>query len=262
VRPLRFALPLLLLAASPAAAQEAPLPAGAAARVGAEIVPRSDFDAWYRPAARDAKVDPPRFDRCIAALAKRTAKRTPRPSRHQLRSRCERRAQNVRAEVMQFLLQSVWVRQEAAARGIVVTLPQVVRSFERHKREAFESEREYRRFLRTSAFTEAQIIFRVALSMLQERITEQVAAGVREVTEDDVNRYYAEHRRKYRGVPRRRALRVIDRLLTARRQMRAIDRFVTDFRARYRSITVCAEGYVVSECSERAPGSTRSASRG
>jgi hypothetical protein len=249
-------------AAPPASAQEAPLPADAVARVGAETLPRSEYEAWFRPAARDAKVDPPRFERCIAALAKRTASRPPRPSRRQLHERCRRRAEKLREEVMQFLLQAVWLRQEAAARQIVVTLPQVLRSFERQKREAFDSEREYRRFLRESAITEAQLHYRVALSLMQERIAAQVTEAVPRVTDAEVNRYYANHRRKYRNHSRGKALRRIRAVLTARRQMRALDRFITDFRARYRAITVCAEGYVVAECSARAPLGTSSASRG
>ena len=40
----------------------------------------------------------------------------------------------VRTEVMQFLIQSVWIRQEAAELGIEVSLARVLRSFERQKR--------------------------------------------------------------------------------------------------------------------------------
>jgi hypothetical protein len=63
-----------------------------------------------------------------------------------------------------------------------------------------------------------------------------------------VKRYYDNHPREVRGVPRARALRKIRALLTSRRQQRALDRYAKDFRARYSSITACAEGYVVAEC--------------
>src|SRR5918998_912247 len=66
-------------------------------------------------------------------------------------------------EIMQLLLQNLWVLGEAAERGVVVTDEQVEREFEAQKRQTFGSEREFRRFLRTSGFTVADIKFRVRL---------------------------------------------------------------------------------------------------
>jgi len=39
--------------------------------VGEELIPRSEFEAWLRSVARSDKVDPPRFERCVAMLEKR-----------------------------------------------------------------------------------------------------------------------------------------------------------------------------------------------
>ena len=88
---------------------------------------------------------------------------------------------------------------------------------------------------------------------LQERLNDAAVAGVPEVTKADVDRYYARHRRRYRGIAPASARREIRVLLSARRRQRAISRFVADFRSRYRAMTVCADGYVISECSN-APG--------
>jgi hypothetical protein len=240
-----------LVAATPAAAQE--LPPDAVARVGAETVTRADFDSWFGPTARSMTVDPPRFRRCTAALRKRAAEdEAARPRRRDLRERCGRRAVAVRKGVMQFLIQGLWVRQEAEARGIEVTLRQVVRRFEEQKRVAFESERDYRHFLRQSGLTETQILYRVALALLQERLAIDVTDAVSPVTRAEAERHIARRRSKYRGVPRKRALRAARRHLRAIRQQRALARFTVDFRGRYRAITVCADGYVVGECGQRA----------
>jgi hypothetical protein len=77
---------------------------------------------------------------------------------------------------------------------------------------------------------------------------------VPDVTKEDIDRYYARHRRQYRGRTFASARREIRVLLTARRRQRAVSRFIADFRSRYRAITVCADGYVISDCSNT-PGS-------
>jgi hypothetical protein len=261
VRLVSIALLLALIPAVPAAAQDAPLPPDAVARVGEELIPRSEFDAWLGSVQRTDEVDPPRFKGCVAMLEKRTTDRKDKPSRRDLRRRCERRAARLHNDVMDFLVQGAWVRQEAARLGITVSLKQVAREFEHQKHVAFESEREYRSFLRHSGMTEEQILYRVGLTLLQERLTRHAAAVASPVTAEDVHRYYARHRRKYRGMSREKALHWVSRELTARRQQRAIERFTTRFRARYKAITVCAEGYVVSECGSASPNGVPSESR-
>jgi foldase protein PrsA len=261
----RRALPSLIAACSLvglapawAEAQEEPLPNGVVARVGEESITEREFRKWLRTAAlgqdrRNGVPDPPRFKRCVAVEQRRQAKERRRLSRGALRRRCRRRYRQLRSEVMQFLVQAVWVRQEATARGIAVTPRQVRRSFERQKRQAFKTERAYRRFLHQSGMSEADILFRVRLDLLQTRLTELVAASAQPVTGDEVDAYYAKHRRRYRGIPRRKARREIRRLLRAEHQQRELDRFIQDYRARYKAITVCADGYVVAECSNAPP---------
>jgi foldase protein PrsA len=134
-----------------------------------------------------------------------------------------------------------------------VTPEQVRRAFERQSRQVFPTERAFRRFLRASGLTEADLLERVELDMLQQRLTDAALEGVPEVTKQDVDRYYARHRRRYRGIAPARARREIRVLLTARRRQDAIARFTAEFRSRYRAITVCADGYVISECSN-SPG--------
>jgi hypothetical protein len=251
---------LCVTAVAPAAAQEPPLPDGVIARVGEEPITEREFRHWLRIGVRgestsgSAPLDPPRFKRCVAAELRMLREGAPRPSRRALRLRCRTRYDALRASTTLFLLHAVWTRQETTARGMAVTPEQVRRTFERQKRQAFRTERAFRRFLRASGMTEADLLERVELNMLQERLTDAAVKGVPEVTQQDVDRYYARHRRRYRGTAPASARREIRVLLTARREQRAISRFVSDFRSRYRAITVCARGYVISECSN-APGS-------
>lgn len=235
---------------SPASAQQPPLPPGAVALVGTDPIPQSEFDRWLAIALRGGPgaTDPPGFERCIAAERRRARRAGRTPPGRLLRKRCERRHESARRETMSFLVQGRWVRHEAAARGIAVTPERVRRSFNRQRSASFESRRAYRRFLRATGFREVELLVRVELDILQQRITAAVVRAAPPVTGDDVRRYYAEHRRAYRGKPRRRALQIVRGLLTARRQMRVIGTFVEEFRSRSRGMTVCAPGYVVAEC--------------
>jgi hypothetical protein len=249
---------LWVTAAGPAAAQTTPLPDGVAAQVGQEPITEREFRHWLRIGIRgegpeSAPLDPPSFRRCVAAELRRVPEGEPMPSRRALRRRCRDRYDALRDSTLRFLLNGVWVRQEAVARDIRVT-PQAVRGrFERQKREAFPTERAFRRFLRSSGLTRGDLLTRVELDMLQQRLTRAVTAGVPEVTRQEVERYYARHQRRYRDLSPAAARRSIRALLTSRRQQRALERFVAGFRSRYRARTVCANGYVVPECSN-APG--------
>jgi hypothetical protein len=249
---------LCMTAVAPAAAQEPPLPDGLVARVGEEPITEREFGHWLRIGLRGestggAPLDPPRFRRCVAAELRALPNRGPRPSRRELRQRCRTRYDALRASTTLFLLHSEWTRQETTARGIAVTPEQVRRAFERQKRQVFRTERAFRSFLRATGMTEADLLERVELDMLQDRLTDAALEGVPEVTKQDVDRYYTRHRRRYRGIAPARARREIRVLLTARRRQGAIARFTAEFRSRYRAITVCADEHVISECSN-APG--------
>jgi SurA N-terminal domain len=201
---------------APATAQEPPLPDGAVARVGDEHVSKRVFRHWLRIAVTG---DP------------------------------EARREALRDSTMLFLLHRAWTRQEAAARGIVVKPAQVRRAFERQRREEFPDERDFRSFLRRSGMTEADLRERLEFDMLQRRLTRAAAKDVPAVTAQDVDRYYAEHRRRYSALSPAAARRAIRVQLRATREQRAITRFIESFRARYRAMTTCARGYVIDACS-------------
>jgi hypothetical protein len=239
------------MAVAPAAAQQPSLPDGVVARVGQERISERQFRHWLRItiAGESSPVDPPRFERCIAAERERPSERRRPSSEPELRSRCRERYEAIRTSTMLFLLHRVWVRQETAARGIAVTPEQVSRAFERQKRQAFPTERAFREFLRLSGMTKADLLQRVEFDMLQRRLTRAATANVPEVTREEVERYYARHRRRFSGLSPASARRAIRVQLTATRRQRALARFIDDFRSRYRAMTTCAKGYVIDACS-------------
>jgi hypothetical protein len=123
-----------------------------------------------------------------------------------LRSRREARLQ-----AAEHMIQSEWIRGEAALRGITVSREQVLRAFRAQRRQAFPRYRDFTRFLRQSGQTRADLLFRVRIDMYSARIRRQVLAGARGPV----------------------------------RQERRLDRFVREFRAYWQARTQCLPRYHV-----------------
>jgi hypothetical protein len=157
------------------------------------------------------------------------------------------------AEIMQFLIQAEWVRGEARELGIRVSREAVRRAFRRQRDEAFDTRRQYRRFLRRSHQSHDQILFRVELDLLQARVTRRWASTAKPVTREGVRRYIRSHRHALRELTPAERRRRARRALTAVYGQRAVTRLIREFRPRWRALTVCAEGYVIAECSNGPP---------
>jgi hypothetical protein len=244
----KLALLMVLVAAVPASAQEPPLPEGAAARVGDELVLKSDFDVFHALLTVQTKwlaKDPPDYRRCVATLRDRAARHGRHPTRRSLRERCRQRAQLTHDLAMGLVLEQVWVRQEAQRIGIVLSLRQIARGAERYKRRLRDEDL---LLFRRAKVTDAQFSALVAFSMLLQRLIERARATAPDVTQAEIERHYAHHRNRYRHLSRERALSRIEDELEQRRGWRAVNRFFTRFFARYRKLTVCAEGYIVDSC--------------
>jgi len=248
VRLVKLALLVTLVAAVPASAQEPPLPEGAVARVGDELILTSDFDAWYPFVAAQTPwlvTDPPDYNHCIATFKQRAAKHGRHPTRRSLRRRCEDRAKLAHDLAMTVALEDVWLHQEATRVGVVVTEPEIAREVARYRREL--KDKQWRRY-RRAGVTDEQFAAAITLAMLFERLIERVQAKIPAVTDAQVERYYRHHRRRFRHVSRERALKRIEVRLNREREWRATTRFVVHWFARYSKQTQCAEGYVVEWC--------------
>ena len=113
------------------------------------------------------------------------------------------------------LLDERWIQGQAAEMGIHVTRREVAAELAQIKKQNFESAAAYKRFLRTSHFTQADVNERVKLKLLSTAIQEQIG----------------------RGVTGRKA------------QERAFAKFVAEYELRWRLRTVCAPAYVFDRCS-------------
>ncbi len=118
-----------------------------------------------------------------------------------------------------------WVAGEAAERGVVVTREEVDREFIKQRDEAFPRRRDYRKFLRESGQTTADVRFRVRIDLHSDRLRELATEGA----------------------------------ATPQEQQERLDAFVLAFRAKWRARTACRRPWVSEDCGATSPGRTRRA---
>jgi foldase protein PrsA len=180
MRALVAALAATILLAAPAGAQS---PVIATVDTAGEIT-QVQFRHWIRIAAISH-----------AGPSPRRPVRVPR--------RGTARWRDLRDQVMQLLIQNLWIQGEAGERGITVTDEEVDRAFREQRRQSFPTMRDFRRFLRTSGFTVADIKFRVRLEQLSNRLRRRVMRSVAPPTEEELRAWYDEHRENFVAPERR-----------------------------------------------------------
>ncbi len=117
-------------------------------------------------------------------------------------------------EVMGFLISGDWVIGEAASLGINVSEATVERHFDHIRAEQFPHRHEFRKFLRNSGQTIADLLLRVRLNILSQAIQKHVVAAAN----------------------------------GAEAKQRALSEFVKGFKARWQSQTVCVKAFTVADC--------------
>jgi foldase protein PrsA len=192
------------------------VPAGAVAKVGDSTITQDEFDKWLNTAARGnaqggAAVvpDPPDYTKCVDAKSKTPVpKGQKKPTEDALKKQCKSEYDQLKREVMQFLIQAEWVQQEAADQNIKVTDAQIKKSFEDQKKQAFPNDKQYQEFLASSGMSEEDILFRVKLDQLQQKLTQKVTEDAKKVSDDDISAYYEKNKKRF-AQPERRDLRVV-----------------------------------------------------
>ena len=192
------------------------VPTGAVAKVGDSTISQSEFDKWFKTAAsgqaqagQAAVPDPPDFEKCVAAKAKTPVpKGTKEPTPAALKKQCKTEYDTLKREVMQFLIQAEWVEQEAEKQDIKVTDAEVKRSFADQRKASFPTDKAYQEFLKTSGMSEEDILFRVKLNELQEKLTQKITKSATKISDEDVKEYYDKNKKRF-AQPERRDLRIV-----------------------------------------------------
>jgi hypothetical protein len=167
---------------------------GAVAEVqGGAPIARSEFDHWLT----------------VMSLAESSAD-VPRIG--------SRRFCRLRDDVMDFLLSAQWIELEAAERGITVPSSEIQRRFESARRAPYLAMAAYRRFQHRSALTQADMLFRLRITLLSQRLNAALLPGLKGAAKD-----------------------------------RALAQFARAFTRKWTARTRCAAGFVTILCGQGPP---------
>ena len=181
------------------------LPGNAVAAVEGTAIEKQSFQHWLNVAAKmsgqpDAKVpQPPDYKECIAQARKATAKvkGQPKVTDAQLKKQCDQQYNQLREQVLGLLISFQWIQLEAEDQGVKVTDAEVKKSFDQQKKQSFPKDADYRKFLTESGQTESDVLMRVKLDLLSNKIREKVTKGKDKVTEQQITDYYNKNKAQF-----------------------------------------------------------------
>jgi foldase protein PrsA len=218
-----FALAALVVAALAACGGNS-LPGDSVARVKDTSIKKDSFNHWLTVAALSsasqtdptaaasgkrpnvAIPDPPDFTKCVAAAKKaapKPAKGQTTPSDATYKKQCQQQYASLRDQVMQFLISASWINQEAASRNVKLTDAEVKKQFDSTKKQSFPKDADYQNFLKSSGMTEADLLFRVRLDSLSNKLRTQVTKGKDNVTPAQISAYYNKNKSKFASAEKR-----------------------------------------------------------
>jgi foldase protein PrsA len=119
-----------------------------------------------------------------------------------------KQGQALKQQVMQFLVSSDWIIGEAKDRGLTASNDEITRQFNQTKKQSFPNDKAYQRFLKTSGQTVQDLLFRVKLDVLSNKIREALTSGSSSVSNSAIKDYYDKNAQQF-SQPERRDLEVI-----------------------------------------------------
>jgi foldase protein PrsA len=214
----RLLLALCALAATAAvAAGCGGVPGNAVAEVDGTAIQKEDFEHWMAVAAKasgqpGASVpDAPEYTRCVEnkrKTAPKPAKGQPKTTDEQLKEQCKQEYEQLRDQVLQLLTSFEWIEGEAEEMGIKVSDAEIKKSFEQQKKQSFPKEAQYQKFLKDYGQTEQDVMQRVKLDLLSNKIRDKVIKGKDKVTDAQIEDFYNKNKERF-AQPERRDLRIV-----------------------------------------------------
>ena len=215
-----FVLPALLLSAC-----GSDVPGNSVAKVGDQSIKRSTFDHWMQIAAVSAAgqtattaaapkaqvPDAPSFSKCIAqkkATAGKPAKGQPEPTEAQLKGQCQQEYNQLRDQVLEFLIRGNWIEQETKKQNLKVSDKDVQKQIDAAVKQAFQNPGDFAKFLQRSGLTQADVFYQQRNQLLQQKLTEKVTKAQGNVTQAQIQQYYDKNKSKF-STPERRDLRIV-----------------------------------------------------
>jgi foldase protein PrsA len=215
-RILRIALPIAACAALIAGCGN-DVPTNGVAKIGDTVITKDQFNHWLNAAAHGSAApgsnvtvpDPPNFTKCVANQAKQPVpKGAKKPTAAQLRTQCKQQYDALKQQVMQFLVSAEWIQQEADKQGVKVSNKEVQKQFQDQKKQSFQKDADYQKFLQNSGMTEQDLLFRVKLDVISNDVRTKILKGKDKVNDAQIASYYNKNKQRF-AQPERRDLLVV-----------------------------------------------------
>src|SRR4051812_2741315 len=193
------------------------VPGNSVAVVDGNNIEKSQFDHWMTIAAKSggqqaAQIpQPPDYKACIVNKRKtlpKPAKGQPKVTDTQLKTQCDQEYKALRDQVLQLLISFQWIQGEADDLGVKATDAEVKKQFDTQKKASFPKEADYQKFLKQSGQTQDDIMMRVKLDVLSNKIRKKVTNGKDKVTDAEITKYYNTNKSRF-AQPERRDLLVV-----------------------------------------------------
>jgi foldase protein PrsA len=197
------------------------VPSDSVAKVGDAKITKEQFNHWFEASAKQqaqstgqkpedvVAPDPPDFPKCVAAKAKAPVpKGVPKPDPKALKAQCKQEYEGLRDQTLQFLISSQWLTQESAKRKITASEKEVQTTFQQQKKQSFPKEADYQKFLTTSGQTETDLLYRVKLSVLTNKLQQSIVKDKATVSDQAISDYYEKNKARF-AQPETRDLEVV-----------------------------------------------------
>jgi foldase protein PrsA len=196
------------------------IPGDAVVQVNGTPITKTAFEHWISVASASSSAGttekpvapiPPKYTACIAhlaATAPKPAKGQPALGTKQFKTECETQYKSLQTEVLGFLISSQWVIGEAASLGVKLSDKEVHKEFTKIRTTEFPKASEFEKFLATSGQTVSDLLLRVKLNLLSQKIQKQIVKNKSKVTQAEIAKYYNENKSRY-GTPEKRNVRII-----------------------------------------------------
>jgi hypothetical protein len=191
------------------------------ARVGHGTITRATVEHWMAVGTTKAEVPrPPAFTACVARSKKGTATTHGRSgaNRQALKSSCERRYNNLKADALGLLIYAEWLFHEAGLLGLQVGDTEVRQAYEKNVESLFPTEAAFAESLAQTGRTPSDVLFSTKIGLTATKLRE-----------------WLKHR---------------PGAVTAAQKQVVFEEFVTAWHARWIDRTSCVRGYVVAYCKQ------------
>jgi foldase protein PrsA len=184
------------------------IPGNAVAVVGSAPITKAAFAHWEvvandstQPTTGAAALPVPvgpDYTACIAGYRKVAS--TASETATQLKTLCKQDETALVGEVMNYLIEALWVEGAAVDHGVKVTQAQALKSYEQQRKSStpsLKTTKELDSFLAASGETVADLVWRTKLNLLAIAIQNKVAKGADKVTQAAIAAYYQKHHAQF-----------------------------------------------------------------